>query len=72
MPTLSIHVPEAEARSIQSAAKKRGIPLSRFLKEAAEKEAERTHAHFGSWARKNAGMVRSGQGNLSVKEGMGG
>lgn len=40
MPTLSFHAPSAIARKVRSAARKRGIPVSRFLRETAERAAD--------------------------------
>ena len=71
MPTLSFHAPEPVARKIRAAAKHRGIPVSRFIKEAAEREAIRETASFGEWARRVAGIVHSGKGDLSTREGFG-
>ncbi len=42
MPTLSFHAPAATERKIRSAARKRGIPVSRFLRETAELAANGT------------------------------
>ena len=39
MATLSFHASPATARKIRSAARKRGIPMSRFLRETAERAA---------------------------------
>ena len=39
MATLSFHAPAATARKIRSAARKRGIPMSRFLRETVERAA---------------------------------
>jgi hypothetical protein len=39
VPTLSFHAPELAARKIRAAAKRRGMPVSQFIKEAAEREA---------------------------------
>jgi len=39
MATLSFHAPAGTARKIRSAARKRGIPISRFLRETAERAA---------------------------------
>lgn len=71
MATLSFHAPSPVEKKIRSAAKRRGIPLSRFLKEAAEKEAERATASFGQMARRVAGIVKSGRKDLSTREGFG-
>jgi hypothetical protein len=40
MATLSFHAPAATARKIRAAARKRGVPMSRFLRETAERAAE--------------------------------
>ncbi len=40
MATLSFHAPAATARKIRTAARKRGLPMSRFLRETAERAAE--------------------------------
>ncbi|HEY8837065.1 MAG TPA: hypothetical protein VIO16_05160 [Dehalococcoidia bacterium] len=40
MATLSFHAPSATARKIRSAARKRGLPMSRFLRETVERAAE--------------------------------
>ena len=40
MATLSFHAPTATARKIRTAARKRGIPMSRFLRETAERAAD--------------------------------
>ncbi len=69
MPTLSFHAPETAAKKIRAAAKRRGVPVSRFLKEAAEREATKNSASFGEWARRVSGIVRSGKGDLSTREG---
>lgn len=37
--TLSFHAPAGTARKIRSAARKRGLPMSRFLRETAERAA---------------------------------
>ena len=39
MATLSFHASTATARKVRSAARKRGIPVSRFLREASEQAA---------------------------------
>jgi hypothetical protein len=39
MPTLSFHAPAAAGRKIRAAARQRRIPVSRFLREAAEAAA---------------------------------
>jgi hypothetical protein len=39
MATLSFHAPAGTARKIRAAARKRGIPVSRFLRETAEQAA---------------------------------
>ncbi len=39
MPTLSFHAPAAASRRIRAAARKRGLPVSRFLRDAAESAA---------------------------------
>jgi hypothetical protein len=39
MATLSFHAPAGAARKIRAAARKRGIPMSRFLRETAERAA---------------------------------
>ena len=39
MATLSFHAPAGTARKIRLAARKRGIPMSRFLRETAERAA---------------------------------
>ncbi len=40
MPTLSFHAPPAIGRKIRAAARKRGVPVSRFLREASEQAAD--------------------------------
>lgn len=40
MATLSFHAPAATERKIRSAARKRGVPVSRFLRETAERAAD--------------------------------
>lgn len=40
MATLSFHTPDTTAKKIRAAARKRGIPVSRFLRETAERAAE--------------------------------
>ena len=39
MATLSFHAPASTARRIRTAAKKHGVPVSRFLRETAERAA---------------------------------
>lgn len=41
MATLTFRAPEDVSRRIRAAAKRRGVPVSRFIKEAAEREAAR-------------------------------
>jgi hypothetical protein len=70
MPTLSFHAPAPVAKKIRAAARRRGIPVSRYLKEAAQTAVTREKgASFGEWARRAAGIVRSGVGDLSTREG---
>ena len=40
MATLSFHAPLATERKIRAAARRRGVPVSRFLRETAERAAE--------------------------------
>ena len=40
MATLSFHAPAATARKIRSAARKQGVPMSRFLRETVERAAD--------------------------------
>ncbi len=40
MATLSFHAPTATARKLRAAARKRGLPMSRFLRETVERAAE--------------------------------
>ena len=40
MATLSFHAPAGTARKIRTAARKHGLPLSRFLRETAERAAD--------------------------------
>ena len=40
MATLSFHAPAVTARKIRSAARKQGIPMSRFLRQTVERAAE--------------------------------
>ena len=44
VPTLSFHAPELAARKIRAAAKRRGMAVSQFIKEAAEREATQVGA----------------------------
>lgn len=39
MPTLSFHAPATSSRRIRAAARQRGLPVSRFLRDAAESAA---------------------------------
>jgi hypothetical protein len=71
MPTLSFHAPEPLGRKIRAAAKRRGIPVSRFIKETVEREVARDSASFGEWARRVAGMVKGAPRDLSTREGFG-
>lgn len=47
------------------------MPVSSFLREAAEQAVKRETASFSEWAVKFAGVVRSGRGDLSQREGFG-
>jgi hypothetical protein len=69
VPTLSFHVPPGLEQKVRKAAKQRGVPVSRFLKETLEKELQRQSTSFGELARRVAGIVNSGQGDLSMREG---
>jgi uncharacterized protein (DUF1778 family) len=44
VPALSFNAPELAARMIRAAAKRRGMPVSQFIKEAAEREATQAGA----------------------------
>jgi hypothetical protein len=71
MPTLSFHAPEKLARQVRAAARKRGLPVSRFLKIAAEKEIAPPRGGPGDWVKKYAGIVKGAPPDLSVREGYG-
>jgi len=71
MPTVSFHAPSSVVKRIQAASKKQGVPVSRFLRAAAEDSVERATASFGTWADKYAGVVSSGRRDLSQREGFG-
>jgi hypothetical protein len=71
MPTVSFHAPISVVRRIRAASKKQGIPVSKFLRAAAEQSVERETASFGAWADKFAGIVKSGRSDLSQREGVG-
>jgi hypothetical protein len=69
MPTVSFHAPNSVVKRIRAASKKQGVPVSKFLRAAAEQLVEREAASFGAWADKFAGVVKSGRGDLSQREG---
>jgi len=71
MPTVSFHAPVSLVRRIRAASKKQGVPISKFLRAAAEQSVAREAASFGKWADKFAGVVKSGRGDLSQREGFG-
>ena len=71
MPTFSFRAPEPVRRKIRVAAKRRGITVSRFVRETVEREASCGTASFGEWARRVAGMVHSAKRDLSTREGFG-
>jgi hypothetical protein len=71
MPTISFYVPEGVAKQIRAASKKRGVPVSDFLRTATEQAIARENASFGDWARKFSGVVNSGRSALSEREGFG-
>jgi hypothetical protein len=71
MPTISFHASTTVAKRIRAASKKRGVPMSKFLREAAEIAIDRDTASFADWAKKFAGVVKSGRGDLSQREGFG-
>jgi hypothetical protein len=71
MPTMSFHAPAVVAKRIRAASKKQGVPVSNFLRTAAEEALKRENASFGVWAEKFAGIVRSGKRDLSQREGFG-
>jgi post-segregation antitoxin (ccd killing protein) len=69
MPTLSFHASPVVDREIRQEARKRGLPVSRVLKEVVERGLKKDTKSFGEWARRVAGMVSSGEGDLSLREG---
>jgi hypothetical protein len=69
MPTLSFHVPQKLDRQVRQAAKRRGVPLSQYLKRAVENELQRQSKSFGEWARQVSGIVKTGDPGLSMREG---
>jgi hypothetical protein len=71
MPTVSFHAPSSVVKRIRAASKKRGVPVSKFLRDAAEQSVARDSASFATWADKFAGMVKSGRSDLSRREGFG-
>lgn len=71
MPTLSFHAPDKLARQVRAAARRRGMPVSRFLKLAAEKEAVPAHGGVGDWVKKYAGIIKDAPPDLSTREGYG-
>jgi hypothetical protein len=71
MPTVSFHAPISVVKRIRVASKKQGVPVSKFLRAAAEQAVERETASFGTWADKFAGIVKSGRSDLSQREGFG-
>jgi hypothetical protein len=71
MPTLSFHAPEKLARKVRAAARKRGLPVSRYLKIAAEREVAPARGGLGDWVKKYAGIVKDAPADLSTREGYG-
>ena len=71
MPTVSFHAPISVVRRIRAASKKQGVPVSKFLRAAAEQSVEREAATFGTLAGRFAGVVKSGRIDLSQREGFG-
>ena len=57
MPTVSFHAPSSVVKRIRAASKKQGVPVSKFLRAAAEQSVERESASFGKWADRFAGVV---------------
>jgi hypothetical protein len=71
MPTISFHASPAIAKQIRAASKKRGVPISNFVREATEIAVNREAASFADWAIKFSGVVKSGRSDLSQREGFG-
>jgi hypothetical protein len=71
MPTVSFHAPSSVVKRIRAASKRQGVPISKFLRAAAEQSVERESASFGTWADKFAGVIKSGRSDLSQREGFG-
>jgi hypothetical protein len=71
MPTVSFHAPSSVVKRIRAASKRQGIPISKFLRDAAEQSVDRESASFGTWAERFAGVVKSSRGDLSKREGFG-
>ena len=71
MPTLSFHASAAVDRQIRREARRRGLPVSRVLKEVVDRGLKEDKKSFGEWARCVAGTVNSGEGDLSMREGFG-
>jgi predicted DNA-binding protein len=69
MPTLSFHMPQKLEHQVRQAAKRRGVTMSQYLKKAVEHELERQKTSFGEFARRVAGIVNSGEKDLSMREG---
>ncbi|HRE06538.1 MAG TPA: hypothetical protein PKX00_13075 [Opitutaceae bacterium] len=64
MPTLSFHAPEAESRRIRAAARQRGQPVSRFLRDAAESAAG---VSLGGLGRELERLALDGLGKIALE-----
>ena len=71
MPVTTIRLSDAEKRRFTAEARRRGLSLSAYLRQAAEKESDNGKRSFGEWARRYAGVIDSGKGDLSTREGFG-
>jgi len=71
MPIATLRLTAAEKRRFTSEARRRGLTLSEYLRQAAQKEVDRPRTSFGDWAKQFAGVVDSGTPDLSTREGFG-
>ncbi len=71
MPIATLRLTAAEKRTFTAEARRRGLTLSEYLRQAAQKEAGRARLSFGAAAPHVAGLVKSGRSDLSMREGVG-
>jgi hypothetical protein len=71
MPSITLRLPLGDKKKLAAEARRRGLSLSKFLREAAAREIERSQGSWATFFEEHPPRDIDGPSDLSTREGFG-